>query len=525
MADEDENVTDLAIGPAAIKNYSRLSYTMWNALAEFIDNSTQSRINYDGIIDDVLAQEGTPLVVSIDYNPLNRTMTIADNSIGMTKAKLVNALRIASPTKDSKGRSRYGMGLKTAACWIGNHWRVETAEWGSGEQWTADIDVDAIAEGTKRIPLTPSVVDKGEHFTRVVISDLNRNLQKRTEETIKSYLGSIYRFDLADGRLKILYRGEELVPPDEDNFDTDVEGKPMRRDIPPMTIGGKPISGWVGVLRKGGRKYGGFSLFQNKRQIQGFPSAWKPRSIFGGVDDEGANNLVAQRLTGVIELDERFKVSHTKDAILFEGDEEEELENFLQSFTKDYSDYAKKRRDTSKQPWSREKLKDLVENLSKEFTTAELSDAVTNSVLPPAETIAANDMKQVVALTEDEKLATYQVTKNLRVVVAVREVNDFEPHVTISAAAEAGTAHVIINRLHPYYPMLESTDAVEECIRQYIYDAIAEYQVSQSSAKVTPWSVRRLKDGLLRAVELHVENVASSESKMEVNVPTPTSKN
>src|SRR5262249_5528428 len=157
------------------------------------------------------------------------------------------------------------------------------------------------------------------------------------EETIRYYLGSMYRFDIRAGRLRILYNNEEILPPDEYDLDTDPAGKPMRIDLPPFAINGKKVSGWVAVLRKGGRKFGGFSLFQNGRQIQGFPNAWKPRSIFGGFDDEGANNLVAQRLTGVIELD-GFEVSHTKDAILFEGDEEEELEAFLNKTTKDYRD-------------------------------------------------------------------------------------------------------------------------------------------------------------------------------------------
>lgn len=78
------------------------------------------------------------------------------------------------------------------------------------------------------------------------------------------------------------------------------------------TINGKTIKGWFGVLRKGGRKFGGFALFQSQRQIQGFPKAFKPKAIFGGVDDEGANNLVVQRLTGLIEFDPAFQVSHTK---------------------------------------------------------------------------------------------------------------------------------------------------------------------------------------------------------------------
>ena len=59
---EYEDETDLEIGTGAIEAYSRLSYTMWHAIAEFIDNATQSRTNYDRIIDEVLASEGTPLV-------------------------------------------------------------------------------------------------------------------------------------------------------------------------------------------------------------------------------------------------------------------------------------------------------------------------------------------------------------------------------------------------------------------------------------------------------------------------------
>lgn len=91
------------------------------------------------------------------------------------------------------------------------------------------------------------------------------------------------------------------------------------------TIGEKSVKGFVGVLKQGagGRKFAGFSLYQNERQIKGFPNAWKP-SRFGGINDEGANNLVSQRLMGIIELDPLFNVSHTKDAVLFSGNEEEE---------------------------------------------------------------------------------------------------------------------------------------------------------------------------------------------------------
>jgi hypothetical protein len=510
--------TELAVGPRAIEAYSRLSYTMWYALAEFIDNSTQSRLNYEAIIDAVLLQEGTPFVVSIVHDRLKKEITIDDNSIGMSKDDLIEALRIAHPTKDSKGRSKYGMGMKTAACWIGRKWKIVTCEWSSGEEWTAEIDVEAIAQHNKKIPLSVRQVDSAAHRTTIVISDLHRNIQKRTEETIRGYLGSMYRFDLLQGNLKLLYNGEEVKAPDEYDFDTDPDGHIMRRDLPEKDINGKKITGWVAVLRKGGRKFGGFSLFQNKRQIQGFPHAWKPRSIFGGVDDEGANNLVAQRLAGVIELD-GFKVSHTKDAILFEGDEEEELENFLAEATKDYRDYAQKRRGQKGLPWTREKIQDLVDSMRKEFTSDEMKDAVNNSLLPPLETILANNRQQVASLSEAELIATMNVTSDLCVAVWLQEKSEYEPHLTITSGAEAGKIHVIINRLHPYYYSLESTDAIDECIRQYIYDAIAEYRVSKLSTRITPDSVRRLKNELLRVQAVRAENAAAAVQDGDVVEP------
>lgn len=502
--------TDLEVGPSSIEAYSRLSYTMWYALAEFIDNSTQSRLNYGSLIDDVLASEGQPLVVEIDHSRLKKELTIKDNSIGMTKADLIEALRIAVPTKDSKGRSKYGMGLKTAATWIGRRWKIVTCEWDSGEEWTADVDVEGVAQQGKKIPLTMREVPKEAHYTHIIISDLHRNIQKRTEETIRSYLGSMYRFDIASGRLKILYNNEEVVGPGEYDIDTDPEGKIMRRDLPEKEINGRKIRGWVAVLRKGGRKYGGFSLFQEQRQIQGFPNAWKPKSIFGGVDDEGANNLISQRLTGLIELD-GFKVSHTKDAILFEDDEEDELEEFLADFTSDYRAYAQKRRGKQGQPWTREKVRDLLESMKKEFTSGEMKDTVNNSMLPPIDTILQNNKAQLAKLTDDDKLTTIDVVSDLRVVVWLTETSEHEPYLTIVTGADVGTINVIINRLHPYFCSLESTDAVDEAIRQYIYDAIAEYRVSKLTGKVNPDSVRRQKDSLLRVQVHRVENAAAEE--------------
>jgi hypothetical protein len=159
--------------------------------------------------------------------------------------------------------------------------------------------------------------------------------------------------------------------------------------------------------------------------------------------------LVAQRLMGVVELD-GFDVSHTKDAILFKDDEQEKLEGWLVEHTKAYRDYASRRRNEGERgkPWTREKVKDLIEGMKKEFTTGELRDAA-QDLLPPLDTILANNKKQVEALRPDEHVESFNVTPDLKVVVSLQERSEYEPYVTITAGAEHGTIHVIINNLHP----------------------------------------------------------------------------
>jgi hypothetical protein len=505
--------TDLSIGPKAIDAYSRLNYSMWFALAEFVDNSTQSRLNYDALLGDVLKQEGAPLTVDIIHNRQTKELSIEDNSIGMSKEDLIGALKIANPTADSKGRSKYGMGMKTAACWLGARWKVITCEFGSGEEWTAEVDVDAIANSNAKVPLKMREVDRSRHYTKIVISGLRRIIQKRTEEVIMTYLGSMYMFDLrknAEGKvaLKLTYNGDEVTPPDESDWDTDPDGKPMRRVLPTLQIGAKTVNGWIGVLKRGGRKFGGFSLFQNDRQIQGFPNAWKPKAIYGGVDDEGANNLIAQRLTGVILLD-GFVVSHTKDTVLFQEDEEDEIERFLVEQSKDYRDYAQARRGPRGGAWSKEKVRELVETMRQEFTSPEIKDALNTAALPPVEVINANNQHQVMNLTSSDQVARLGILPELTVVLSVKETSAYDPHLTLAVGAEPGVVHVIINGLHPYYQSLETKDAVDECLQQYIYDAVAEYKTSKLIGRVNPDSVRRLKDILLRSKNVRVDNAAA----------------
>src|SRR5205807_10104489 len=177
------------------------------------------------------------------------------------------------------------------------------------------INVGKIVSGISQIPLNMRKVDRNQHGTVVTIWDLNRSIHKKTLETVRIYLGSMYRFDIRNQKLLLLVDGNPVQLPEELEFAKSADGT-IQKEPFDILISQKPVRGWFGVLQSGGRKFGGFSLFQHDRQIKGYPDAWKPRAIFGGIDDEGSNTLIAQRLTGEIILD-GFDVSHTKDAILF----------------------------------------------------------------------------------------------------------------------------------------------------------------------------------------------------------------
>jgi hypothetical protein len=512
---DDRSMTaNFEIGHGSITAYSRLSYTMWYALAEFIDNTTQSRENYGHLIDDILKDEGSPLRVEITYNSAKRELTITDNSIGMTYDDLVMALKIACPTPDSKGRSKYGMGMKTAACWIGRNWSVTTCEWDSGEEWTAAVSVDDIAKGKLAIPLSNRKVGKDQHYTVIKISNLNRHIQKRTEETIMSYLGSMYRMDIREGRLIILFNGKQVPLPEEFKFASYDDGKPAKESFD-TKINKKRVHGWFGVLQKGSRKFGGFSLFQHDRQIKGYPDAWRPSSVFGGVDQEGSNTLVSQRLTGEIILD-GFEVSHTKDDIVWQADEEERLEEFLIEKTLKLKRYATTmRKDDAKKAWDRERLKEIFEEAKEEFGSEEFRDAITEVQLPPIEVIKQANQKQANALSEkDILLQIPDVGSGIKVRVGLQNRSENDPHLTFVPDKEG--IMVIINEQHPYYAEIDSQERVKEIIFQYVYDAVAEYRVGKRLGRQEPDAVRKLKDQLLRSKIQHLENKDAERSEKEL---------
>jgi len=158
---------DLKLGPEIVLSYKRLAYQPWYALAEFVDNSTQAYFNNEKKLDRAYAESETRLTVDIttgsDEN--GAYIRIHDNSIGMNELELRNAVVIGRKPGNTTGRSKYGLGLKTGACWFGDLWTVTTKKLGSSMTHQITVDVARVAKGELDLHHTETPAESEEHFT------------------------------------------------------------------------------------------------------------------------------------------------------------------------------------------------------------------------------------------------------------------------------------------------------------------------------------------------------------------------
>lgn len=319
----------LKIGLDVLRSYRRLAYTPWYALAEFIDNSTQSYFNDKRALDKAYAREGRRLVVDIAYDRSSGTMTITDNAMGMSLEDLGSAVHVGKPPAIATGRSQFGLGMKTAAGWFGDLWSVRTTKLGETGGHEITVDIDNVVAGKAVLPYKPFEATAEEHFTEIKIQRLHQVLQGRRLGKTKEFLRSMYRVDTRDETLTLNWDDEVLKWDENKMLLEDPPGTPWRRDVE-FKVGKHRIVGWAGVLAPGfsRRSNAGFAMIRRGRLIRGWPEPWRPEAVFGPY--EGSNDLINQRVTGEFHLDD-FDVTHTKDDILFEDDEEDLVEDGIES--------------------------------------------------------------------------------------------------------------------------------------------------------------------------------------------------
>lgn len=376
----NKTVTSLNIQPQAgvLGVFSRLNYKPWYAIAEFVDNSTQSFYNNEA----VLAQSGVKAVtIRIKYDFERNVLTISDDAFGMEMVDFSRAVKVDSPPETTNGRNEFGMGLKTAASWFGNTWSVESTRLGSPNKYYTDIKIDELrAKNLNTIDIISTECNVNEHGTKIIISDVTKRIDaSRTKAKIIQLLASMYRRDLNSGKVNIWFNDQSL------HFDEykclQFRNTKWRKDVEfDFVFNGQKyhVKGFVGILANGGFGRAGFALFRRGRVvIGGEDQNYKPDQIF-----HQAQSPIAHKLFGEFDLDD-FPVNQAKDGFAWDDGLETEFVQKLKDEIKEYIEIAKKtNKERAKEEEFSPKASKNVQEKVQAFANAISNPSLDESTLP-----------------------------------------------------------------------------------------------------------------------------------------------
>jgi hypothetical protein len=509
---------DLQIGPEIILSYKRLAYQAWYALAEFVDNSTQAYFNNQATLDAVYKKTNTNLTVEITTgeDAKGSFIRIADNSIGMSEKELKAAVVIGRPPAYTGGRSKYGLGLKTGACWFGDWWSIKTKKLGDNFTHTIKVVVPRVARNHLTLPHAKRQAAAEDHFTVIEIRNLHREIAGQTVGKVKNYLRSLYRVDIREGRLILKWNGQILT------WDLDVDKRILRRIDNTIAkkefqfkIGRKKVSGWAGVLARGSRREAGFSIIQADRVITGWPDSFRPSTLYGS-QEGGSNDLVNQRLFGELCLD-GFEVSHTKDQILFDDADQQRLEHELGrrlSALRQLALSYRKNEDGRVTPPSDSKRAAVLNRFEREIKLDAIQSFLQTYEVPrPSLIKKSNDALRRSIVKKYEPDLKAKINKLLVSLYLVKDMSPNDPYVLIESTELETSVIVIINGAHPHWAQLTGAQSMMNFIRHCTYDGVAEWKAFFGAHTIEPDTVKLIKDNLLR-IPMTIRNTRSKDVNM-----------
>jgi len=390
ITDENGNEIELNIQPAAsiLNVFSRLSYKPWYAIAEFVDNSTQSYISHAN----ELAQESTfdKLIVVVKYNQVTNTLTITDNAFGMEIERFKDAILLDSRNSTQSGRNEFGMGLKTAASWFGNVWTVTSTQYGSANRYTATVDIPKLKEyGLNSIHIHRDYVVSDTHGTEIVIEQVTKKITgSRTIGKIRDLLSSMYRRDINGRNIEIWFNDEPIVF-EEYPVLTNFRGRSWKKDLDFIVeFNGNQynVTGFVAIMNPGSFPKAGFALFRQDRVVVGGTDAnYKPAQIFGQ-----AQSQRSLKLFGELNMND-FPVNQAKDGFIWDDGLEDAFIEALKENIQEYIEIAnlsiKERADESQ--YSDSASEELQQDVAEALQNVLLNDEEENT--EPDSTLFIND--------------------------------------------------------------------------------------------------------------------------------------
>ena len=515
-----DNITTIDIRPAVsvYATYRRLSYKPWYAIAEFVDNSTQSYFDHRIELKRAYQQDSgiDHFRVEVSYDSEQNTLTVLDNAHGMEFDELTRAVVLDKPPPDISGRCEFGMGLKTAACWFGTTWTIRTSRLGSNVEYKARVHVPELVESTINDVIVDVITAPPEsHFTHITIEGLYKPIRGRTLGRIKDQLSSMYREDIRSGEVEILWNVEPITFEEPSFLEEDLGNgyqskwrKELTLDVPWQSEGKTlEANGWVGVRTPGSQRDAGFALLRRGRVIIGGPGdGYKPAEIFGQ-----GNTFRSQRLIGEINMD-AWPVTQAKDAFDWSGGLEDDFIDALKRECQDYMEKAEGYRERKK-PISKPVMDVVSEPTRKVFADSRFGNAVEQEIRfpdpPPTEDSEHADTIELQAVSDGPVVYRLSVGTNEWI---------FRLHWQdqLSAAswmhiqvAQENEIDVFLNTGHPFFASyLDKSESLELLQKFVLSLALAERMARYTSSNglISPEDFRMFMNKVLRrAGEIEAE--------------------
>ncbi len=499
MGNEFE-IQELNIQPQAgvIGVFSRLNYKPWYAIAEFVDNSTQSFYSHQK----ELANSGIKdVIVSVNYDATRDILSIEDNAYGMERDEFARAVKIDSPPEDKTGRNEFGMGLKTAASWFGNIWSVRSTQLGSNYEYYTEINIPELRNNNINcVTIKRTIVSPSSHGTTIIIRDITKKIgSARTKNKITDLLKSMYRRDLNNGLVQISYDGESLF---YDGYDClSFRNQTWRKDID-FSFGfdghSHRVTGFVGILAHGGFGRAGFALFRRNRVVVGGEDFnYKPEEIFGQ-----AQSTIAHKLFGELDLDD-FPINQAKDGFVWDDGLEEEFIRQLKSHIREYIEIARiTNKDREKEEATSKCVSDNVQNLVQDTIKHSFGNQSSNSEPTIFDSIQEqesttseqseldlykeyqseqNNQPEVI----DDKVRTYpiQMDATNKCTISVRwTLGNSYTWIKVDTEEDGSKANIQLNINHPFFkPYSEKEDFKTVLEKFAIAFALAEIRAKRNA--------------------------------------------
>lgn len=490
-----ENKIALNIQPQAgvIGVFSRLNYKPWYAIAEFVDNSTQSFYNHEK---ELFNNGIDSITVRVNYDFDKNVLTIIDDAFGMEIEDFARAVKVDSPPESKDGRNEFGMGLKTAASWFGNTWSVESTQYGSTNKYYTEVDIQELREkNLNTIDIINVDCPSDEHGTIITISNITKRIDgSRTKGKIIQLLESMYRRDLNSGKINIWFND---IPLHFDSYSClTFRDRVWKKDVDfCFDFDGTThhVKGFVGILENGGFGKAGFALFRRGRVvIGGEEQNYKPSEIFGQ-----AQSTIAHKLFGEFDV-ESFPVNQSKDGFVWDDGLELFFVDALKQEIQEYIDIAKlTNKERAKEEEFSQQSSDNVQKEVSSFAEAisgfdeDEKENEVDTEKPDSEksdTEAYEDYLTETNQNEEEKLVGTKRIYNINVNETTKKdfvvqwaIGNNNYWINVDESEDKTRLDIIININHPFFKPYSNNEDFKVVLEKFVISFI----VAEEQAKTT----------------------------------------